>query len=377
MAPLLSYHPFKGIFTLLTISTVGPYLAVLAVIYQIRAFRPCPEWKFQTALANKVLQIFYKYATLIRLKPTVHTTAPKALEPKDRYIMVKPHAPEFYSGVLNLDEKIKPVSVPAVWFPRAYNKETDHGKTVVLHFQGGGFVHAGDPMDLAPYPASLYEKYMEDSLTFYAQYRLSRDDATRFPAALQDAVSFYRYLLDLGVKPEDIIVSGDSAGGNLVLAFARYISENEGALPVPKGIMAWSPWVDLREETINAHASSPLRHTDFVSSLFGHWGRSAYFPLNQPITKEVEAYISPVQYPFLSRTKLFLQVGTVELLITEVRKFARKMEKLEGNRVWFEETRNACHDIILAGPLLGLGKEAESAVQKAWAFFEEKAVEGF
>lgn len=50
------------------------------------------------------------------------------------------------------------------------------------------------------------------------QYRLASDSSTRFPAAMQDRLTAYMYLLGQGVSPEDIVLSGDSAGANLVVA---------------------------------------------------------------------------------------------------------------------------------------------------------------
>lgn len=70
------------------------------------------------------------------------------------------------------------------------------------------------------------------------QYRLSSPPATDtsnpFPAALQDTLSAYHYLIDsLRIPPSNIILSGDSAGGYAAIAFLRYISEFETELEIP------------------------------------------------------------------------------------------------------------------------------------------------
>lgn len=368
---LLSYHPFKAIFTIATIFTVPPYLILLAFAYQFKRLRPNSEWSFRTAIAAKALQIFYKYATTVTLKPVVHTKAPKGLG--NRYVMVQPGPDSIYTSVLRSDEKINPTPMPAIWFSREYDKSSDEGKTVVIHFQGGAFVHAGDPLDMGPFASSIYERHF-GALTFYAQYRLSRDDNTRFPAALQDVVTFYRHVLDLGISPRNIIVCGDSAGGNLVIALARYISETN-TLPPPRGILAWSPWVDLSTNTLNSYRTNPLRHSDFVAAPLGFWGRDWYIPKqSRPLSKEVDAYINLVEYPFHSTTPLFLQVGTAELFIEDVKRFAKELREVHGNTVEYLETKNAPHDIILAGKILGLEKDVHDAVQKAKEFFEKSSV---
>lgn len=74
------------------------------------------------------------------------------------------------------------------------------------------------------------------------QYRLSHNDRTRFPAALQDVVTAYCYLTkDVGIPASKIVLSGDSAGANLVLALVRYVTEfgEEVGLEKPRAGWLW------------------------------------------------------------------------------------------------------------------------------------------
>ncbi|KAJ2380135.1 hypothetical protein GGI05_006405, partial [Coemansia sp. RSA 2603] len=64
-----------------------------------------------------------------------------------------------------------------------------------------------------------------------------------FPAQLHDAYIAYRYLLEHGFKPESVILAGDSAGGNLVLALTLLLKHNNETMPC--GLLLLSPWVDL------------------------------------------------------------------------------------------------------------------------------------
>src|SRR6185369_15619426 len=64
-----------------------------------------------------------------------------------------------------------------------------------------------------------------------------------FPAAVEDAVAAYRWMLEGGAEPERTIITGDSAGGGLTVAAALKLKA-EG-LPQPAGLYAISPWVDL------------------------------------------------------------------------------------------------------------------------------------
>src|SRR5882757_8755845 len=72
-------------------------------------------------------------------------------------------------------------------------------------------------------------------------YRLAPEH--RFPAALDDALTAYRYLLDQGLQPADIAFAGDSAGGNLVLG-AMLAARDRGE-PLPAAGVLMSPWTDL------------------------------------------------------------------------------------------------------------------------------------
>ena len=68
-----------------------------------------------------------------------------------------------------------------------------------------------------------------------------------FPAALLDCLSAYIYLTtQCSVKPSQILLAGDSAGGHLVLALARYLRDGDFALP--KAILLFSPWVDMSKD---------------------------------------------------------------------------------------------------------------------------------
>ena len=64
-----------------------------------------------------------------------------------------------------------------------------------------------------------------------------------YPAALEDAVKAYGYLLEQGFPPERIIIAGDSAGGGLALGAALYLRDN--GMPMPAGIVTMSAWTNL------------------------------------------------------------------------------------------------------------------------------------
>lgn len=72
-------------------------------------------------------------------------------------------------------------------------------------------------------------------------YRLAPENP--FPAALEDAVKSYRWLVSSGISPEQIVIGGDSAGGGLTLATLLSLRDDGDALPA--SVVLLSPWTDL------------------------------------------------------------------------------------------------------------------------------------
>jgi monoterpene epsilon-lactone hydrolase len=108
----------------------------------------------------------------------------------------------------------------------------------MLYFHGGGYVF-GNPGTHRQFIAHL--AHATHVSVFAPQYRLAPRHS--FPAAVNDAISAYEGLLASGTRPETIIVAGDSAGGGLAMAVVHR-ARSKG-LPLPGGIMVFSPYVDL------------------------------------------------------------------------------------------------------------------------------------
>ena len=110
---------------------------------------------------------------------------------------------------------------------------------VVLHLHGGAYV-MGSPRTHRGIAAALSRT--SHSAVALPEYRLAPEHV--FPAALDDAVGTYRWLVeDRGLRPERIAVSGDSAGGGLALALLVRLRD-EGR-PLPACYVGMSPWTDL------------------------------------------------------------------------------------------------------------------------------------
>jgi len=125
--------------------------------------------------------------------------------------------------------------LPAEWImPAGAAREQ-----VILYFHGGGYVTGSCPGHRA-----IAGKFVKNSgigaLLF--GYRLAPEHP--FPAALEDAVLAYRWLLAQGVAPARIVFMGDSAGGGLCLA--TLLALRDQGLPLPAAGGALSPWTDLQ-----------------------------------------------------------------------------------------------------------------------------------
>lgn len=108
----------------------------------------------------------------------------------------------------------------------------------VLYLHGGGYT-CGDLEYAKGFASTLAAEC--GVRVFCAAYRLAPE--TRFPGAVDDAEESYRYLLSKGYTPEQICLCGESAGGGLIYALCLRLKER--GFPLPCGIIAISPWVDL------------------------------------------------------------------------------------------------------------------------------------
>ena len=113
--------------------------------------------------------------------------------------------------------------------------ETKNG--VILYLHGGGFV-SGDTEYCKGFSSVLASEF--GVRVYAAVYRLAPENP--YPAALDDALEAYRYLLSCGYEPSRIILCGESAGGGLIYSLAFKLKEL--SLPMCGGFIAISPWTD-------------------------------------------------------------------------------------------------------------------------------------
>jgi epsilon-lactone hydrolase len=228
---------------------------------------------------------------------------------------------------------VSPVShqnIRGSWF---VDKSAD-ARVTLLYFHGGGY---------AFYPKS-YVRFIAQitlaakSRTFALDYRLSPEH--RFPAQLEDAISAYQWLLDMGITPDRLAVAGDSAGGNLALALL--LSARDANLPLPALAITLSPvtgfeykrpgttgdpdadWIDegMLERWANWFCDLPQRQNPLVSSLLAD---------------------------LRGLPPIYMQAGRAEILYDSIHAFADRASR-QGADVVLEPWDHMNHDFQIFAP---------------------------
>jgi acetyl esterase/lipase len=182
--------------------------------------------------------------------------------------------------------------------------------------------------------------------TYMLDYRLAPEHP--YPAALEDALSAYRALLDSGISPSKLIVCGDSAGGNLTMSLLVALRENH--LPQPALAMLFCPWVDVSNsgESMQTNASADWIFLDFLEK--GSRDFANGLDLRDP-------RLSPASANFADTAPMYIQVGKNELLYDQVMAFYARA-KTNGWNVTLDEFDNAIHDLQAWGELTASSREA-------------------
>ena len=354
-------QPFKAFYTIFTCLNLFWEIPFLLLYYIVPALRPHASWTYRQTICGNFLQRWFTFAS------TIEFQYPLSLDPgneKERWANISPNETKFYRQPLD-DAHVKPGIIGGLWHPHPYHRENDLNKTIILHLHGGAFVLS----DAREMNCGFTAKTLHDAtsaMVFCPDYRLASTSGNRFPAALQDALSSYVYLLDQGISPSNIILSGDSAGGNLAIGLLRYIGDNRDLFPAsPRALLLWSPWVDLITNFQDLWAGHYNAPTEYMPACFLDWGRRAYKPPGMPAS---DPYLSPIVQPFGTETPIWIQVGSQEILRDTTVRFHGAMSDVRKGVVVLHETKDATHDLILVGQILGREDQAQEAAIQAAKF---------
>ncbi|KAM0805746.1 Alpha/Beta hydrolase protein [Usnea florida] len=286
------------------------------------SFRPHPKRTYLQALMQPLFKTFLYNSSLLKIQ------IPASLEPgaeKERFVLIHPPEKDHLRGILR-ETDIQPAIIGGTWLPAPYQRNpTAEEQTIVLYFHGGAFVMGEGRTAQSGFAANTLITNL-NATVLSISYRLSSNPHCEFPAALQDAVSAYSYLLSLAIPPSQIVIAGDSAGANLAVGLLRYIAEYHPAnLPPPRAALLGSPWLDLdsalHPDNIDKHRSAS---TDYIPGIFAAWGARAYIPAHM---HAASPYISPLNHPFYTDTPLWVCVGGLEVLCDDGVVFVDRMRR--------------------------------------------------
>ncbi|MGN1147105.1 MAG: alpha/beta hydrolase [Lachnospiraceae bacterium] len=192
-------------------------------------------------------------------------------------------------------------------------------KYVILYCHGGGY-STGSCLYGRTLTSKLADTTSMDVLSF--DYRLAPEHP--YPAALEDAMKVWNYLMLLGYGARDIILAGDSAGGNLALTLTLKLKE-EGRL-LPRGMILMSPWTDLTSSGKSHQTKAevdPVLDKEYIDRMI-----LAY---TAGVCKSPEdlknPYISPLFGDFEGFPPVYIQVGDNEILLSDSLELHKKMVK--------------------------------------------------
>lgn len=227
-------------------------------------------------------------------------------------------------------------------------------KIAILQLHGGGYV--GPISNAYRLWARWYSTLGEGADVLTVDYRVAPQFP--FPAAHEDAIDAYKWLLDEGYKGEQIIIVGDSAGGGLGLGLVHYLKKQQ--IELPCGMVLMSPWTDL---TLSGES---IKSNFTVDVVFGNKTTSlltdcSYIGESNP----KNPYMSPLFGDFSGFPPMLIQVGGNEMLLSDAKRLAEKAKKA-GVRVRYSEYKEMFHVFQMG---MGLMKESNDAWKEVREFF--------
>lgn len=195
--------------------------------------------------------------------------------------------------------------VPATCYPMPSSPKA------VLYLHGGAYL-LGSPSTHASLTSHLAKQ--ADASVFVPDYRLAPEHP--FPAAVEDALACYQYLLDLGYTPDNITVAGDSAGGGLTLSLM--LSLKAKALPLPKRMLLISPWANLT----HPHSEAANQNDDAMLSWKGLQMAAQQYANNEQLS---HPGISPALGNLEGLPECFILFGGKEILLDDGKELYRKL----------------------------------------------------
>ena len=215
-------------------------------------------------------------------------------------------------------------------------------ESTVVYFHGGGYLWMTPQTHL---PVLVAISRATGAQCVGVHYR--RGPEHPFPAALDDAVMAYRWLLEQGRAAKSIAFAGDSAGGGLLLA--TLVALRDEGVELPAAAVSFSPWTDLTVSGPSAEsADDPVVSGDALRMM-----AKAYLGGSDPTS----ALASPLYADLAGLPPLQIQVGSRECLLSDARRFVDRARQ-HGVDVTYVEHPDVIHMWIVFAPTI---PESEAA----------------
>lgn len=224
-------------------------------------------------------------------------------------------------------EVVRDLDMPTL---RVTPKKAEVKDGIILHLHGGAYV-SGGILQCRAVISPICAAAKAPALTFC--YRLA--PRYRYPAQVEDALKAYDYLRGQGYAPRNIVLAGESAGGNLALVLTKKLLER-GDEP-PAGLALLSPWTDLMQtgesyQTLQ-DVDPTLNARELMACAFYYAGRK--FRLAWP-------EISPIYGDFIGFPPTLIHCGTHEILLSDSERLEKAMLR-DGVHVRLVRWEGMCH----------------------------------
>jgi monoterpene epsilon-lactone hydrolase len=229
-------------------------------------------------------------------------------------------------------------------------KTWKNNEKVILYLHGGGFT-LGSCDSYRGFAARISRECGVPVLL--PEYRLAPDH--RFPAANNDCVTAYRWLLEQGFFSKNIIIGGDSAGGGL--AFMTLLSLREMGDPLPAGAFLLSPWVELLQ--FDGESYQSRCKADPLISVEGLKKAASYY-LNTWVKLPI---LTPFQQNLAGLPQMLIQVGDDEVLLSDSVRLADRVKESGGTAI-LEIWDNMWHSFQLFTPIVPESNQAIANIGK-------------
>ena len=225
---------------------------------------------------------------------------------------------------------------------------------VLLYLHGGGWV-LGSPNSYRLFTTELGRATGMQVLS--VDYRLAPEHP--FPAQLEDCTSAYKWLLSNGVKPENIVIAGDSAGGSLTLT--SLLKLRDDGTPLPAGAVCLSPSTEIG---LTDDSYFKNGETDPILADIGlFWWIQAYLAEADPD----DPLLSPLLGDLKGLPPLLFQASTCEMLYCDSTRFVDK-----ARAAGVDVTLETWDDMLHVFPFFGLHQlpEAKEAIARMGEFVQ-------